>query len=395
MANFGNEDERSQDGSTASISRPLTKHSKVMIVFDFMEHSPGIGLISHVVKPVLPEIEEDAVPLVKMYIEKHRNAIRWKPPLPTDTSSWHLTQYSNLESCKNTIIRQATAVCISDDKDILSNQRTALIKYMMSQNDRRVSGRPRARTQLQYLTNMEQLSTASNTSLDENVESSEAEPLTNQKATYEDVERELAESDAKRIKLEIDQREMQQRIIALEEEIKTLKEDPVRNTYFKFIDGSATDRPTVGQLPGTPRPSPGSKVSTTPDTFTPQFSNFLWVKFHAWYEPAELAQFSLAGKACPSIPGSIPKPKFPEDILEAIERFLIPKWETWHSIILTPEQIKTSVGDRLLSCHTSEKKLKKKQAAFECAAENGDGGSAENGDGRSAENDDLNPSDYD
>ncbi|XP_045031914.1 uncharacterized protein LOC123474128 [Daphnia magna] len=371
-----------------------------------------------------------------MYIEKHRNlAIRWKPPLPTDTSSWHLTQYSNLESCKNTIIRQATAVCISDDKDILSNQRTALIKYMMSQNDPRVSGRPRARTQLQYLTNMEQLSTASNTSLDENVESSEAEPLTNQKATYEDVERELAESDAKRIKLEIDQREMQQRIIALEEEIKTLKEDPVRiltstvreHTVIiqRFIDGSATDRPTVGQLPGTPRPSPGSKVSTTPDTFTP-------VKFHgnvtinpqklreaiisgrtktqnphrrlnktvsillsAWYEPAELAQFSLAGKACPSIPGSIPKPKFPEDILEAIERFLIPKWETWHSIILTPEQIKTSVGDRLLSCHTSEKKLKKKQAAFECAAENGDGGSAENGDGRSAENDDLNPSDYD
>jgi hypothetical protein len=66
---------------------------------------------------------------------------------------------------------------------------------------------------------------------------------------------------------------------------------------------------------------------------------------------------------------------------------LIPKWETWHSIILTPEQIKTSVGDRLLSCHTSEKKLKQKQAAFEYAAENGDGGSAEN--------DDLNPSDHD
>lgn len=75
--------------------------------------------------------------------------------------------------------------------------------------------------------------------------------------------------------------------------------------------------------------------------------------------------------------------------------FLIPKWETWHSIILTPEQIKTSVGDRLLSCHTSEKKLKQKQAAFEYAAENGDGGSAENGDGRSAEDDDLNPSDHD
>ena len=40
--------------------------------------------------------------------------------------------------------------------------------------------------------------------------------------------RELAESDAKRIKLEIDKREMQQKIISLEEELKTLKEDPVR-----------------------------------------------------------------------------------------------------------------------------------------------------------------------
>jgi hypothetical protein len=73
MANFGHEDERSRDGSTASISRPLTKFSKVMIVFDFIEHSPGIGLISHVVKPVLPDIEENAVSLVKMYIEKTRN----------------------------------------------------------------------------------------------------------------------------------------------------------------------------------------------------------------------------------------------------------------------------------------------------------------------------------
>jgi hypothetical protein len=49
----------------------------------------------------------------------------------------------------------------------------------------------------------------------------------------------------------------------------------------------------------------------------------------------------------------------------------------------------------LLSCQTSEKKLKQKQASFEYAAQNGDGGSAENGDGRSAENDDLNPSDHD
>ena len=76
---------------------------------------------------------------------------------------------------------------------------------------------------------------------------------------------------------------------------------------------------------------------------------------------------------------------------------MIPKWETWHSIILTPEQIKTSVGDRLLSCHTTERKLKQKQAALESAggiAEDGGGGSAEDGDGGSTGKD-LNPLDED
>ena len=48
MAHFGIEDERSQDGSTASNPRPLTKLSKLMIVF-----------------------KEDAVAIVKLYIEKN------------------------------------------------------------------------------------------------------------------------------------------------------------------------------------------------------------------------------------------------------------------------------------------------------------------------------------
>ena len=37
----------------------------------------------------------------------------------------------------------------------------------------------------------------------------------------------------------------------------------------RFIDGSPTNRSTVGQYTGTPRPSPGSKVSTTPLMSTP------------------------------------------------------------------------------------------------------------------------------
>jgi hypothetical protein len=75
MANFI--DERSMDGSTASTARPLTKDSKLMVVFDFLEHSPGIGLISHVVRPVLPEVEEDAVTMINMYIgNKRQLAVR-------------------------------------------------------------------------------------------------------------------------------------------------------------------------------------------------------------------------------------------------------------------------------------------------------------------------------
>ncbi len=47
MANFI--DERSMDGSTASTARPLTKDSKLMVVFDFLEHSPAQLQIFYIV----------------------------------------------------------------------------------------------------------------------------------------------------------------------------------------------------------------------------------------------------------------------------------------------------------------------------------------------------------
>lgn len=40
----------------------------------------------------------------------------------------------------------------------------------------------------------------------------------------------------------------------------------------------------------------------------------------AWFTDEELSKMSLAGKACPSIPGSKPKVKFDEEILDAITR---------------------------------------------------------------------------
>lgn len=38
----------------------------------------------------------------------------------------------------------------------------------------------------------------------------------------------------------------------------------------------------------------------------------------AFYSPAELAEYSRTGKVCLTKPGTLPKKKFPEDILNAI-----------------------------------------------------------------------------
>ena len=62
------DEETSMDGS----KRPLSKDSKLMILFDFIQHAPEIGLISHVTRPTLPTLEEDAVSMMKFYIETNR-----------------------------------------------------------------------------------------------------------------------------------------------------------------------------------------------------------------------------------------------------------------------------------------------------------------------------------
>ncbi|KAK4009276.1 hypothetical protein OUZ56_018392 [Daphnia magna] len=87
------------------------------------------------------------------------------------------------------------------------------------------------------------------------------------------------------------------------------------------------------------------------------------VLLSGWWTKSELSLFSLAGRAFPSIPGSKPKAKFPEEVMEAIVKFSIPKRESWHKVLLTADQIKTAIGDRLLACHTSKKKIKLQEAA--------------------------------
>ncbi|KZR97836.1 Uncharacterized protein APZ42_007069 [Daphnia magna] len=67
------------------------------------------------------------------------------------------------------------------------------------------------------------------------------------------------------------------------------------------------------------------------------------VLLSGWWTKSELSLLSLAGRACSSIPGSKAKPKFPEDMIEAItSKIFYTKWECWHEVFLAADQIKTA-----------------------------------------------------
>ncbi|KZS05686.1 uncharacterized protein LOC116915950 isoform X2 [Daphnia magna] len=79
----------------------------------------------------------------------------------------------------------------------------------------------------------------------------------------------------------------------------------------------------------------------------------------AFYSPAELAEYSRTGKVCPTKPGTLPKKKFPEDILNAISGFITSRWSTWHEGAVVEEAtVHAAVGHRLLGCHTNTRKRK-------------------------------------
>ena len=56
-----------------SMDRLLTVDSNLKVLIDFHDHGPGICLISHVVRPKLPEAAEDAVVLINTYITDKRS----------------------------------------------------------------------------------------------------------------------------------------------------------------------------------------------------------------------------------------------------------------------------------------------------------------------------------
>ncbi|KZS10248.1 Uncharacterized protein APZ42_025355 [Daphnia magna] len=79
----------------------------------------------------------------------------------------------------------------------------------------------------------------------------------------------------------------------------------------------------------------------------------------AFYSPAELAEYSRTGKVCLTKPGTLPKKKFPEDILNAISGFITSRWSTWHEGAVVEEAtVHAAVGHGLLGCHTNTRKRK-------------------------------------
>ena len=78
-----------------------------------------------------------------------------------------------------------------DDKDDLAAKRTDLIKTMLKCGDRRVAGRPKAQSQLQYSTGEKDgVPDSSSLTLLANVDSNitAATPLISNKRPYEDIE---------------------------------------------------------------------------------------------------------------------------------------------------------------------------------------------------------------
>ncbi|KAI9554936.1 hypothetical protein GHT06_020216 [Daphnia sinensis] len=114
-------------------------------------------------------------------------------------------QYVSIAKSKDTVIRVGKAVLISDS---LSIMQTLVIKSLTASVDRRAAGHPKAQCQLHPDCEVGQFSS--------------------EKRPYEDIDQELAETDVKIVKLEQDNRQLKQNVLALQEEISAFKEDPVQ-----------------------------------------------------------------------------------------------------------------------------------------------------------------------
>ncbi|XP_045036883.1 uncharacterized protein LOC116922339 [Daphnia magna] len=98
-------------------------------------------------------------------------------------------------------------------------------------------------------------------------------------------------------------------------------------------------------------------------------NNGIAIIMDALYQPEELANMSLSGNACPSMPGSKPKPAISKEVLNEIIGFMVRYWDqAYKGSILTEQQVKEAVSAKFMAVHTREKKQKKKMLANEAAS---------------------------
>ncbi len=119
-------------------------------------------------------------------------------------------------------------------------------------------------------------------------------------------------------------------------------------------------------------------------------NNGVAIIMDALYQPEESANMSLSGNACPSMPGSKPKPANPKEVLNEIIGtlstkplfyasdsyittyflgFMVRYWnQAYKGSILTEQQVKEAVSAKLMAVHTREKKQKKKMLANEASS---------------------------
>ncbi|KAK4021736.1 hypothetical protein OUZ56_003645 [Daphnia magna] len=118
----------------------------------------------------------------------------------------------------------------------------------------------------------------------------------------------------------------------------------------------------MGKLQAIVSQQPSHFSSTPTASSSPRGSNPDYL-MDAFYSPAELAEYSRTGKVCPTKTGTIPKKKFPNDILNVASGFIASRWSAWHDgAVIEEATVHAAVGHHLLECHTNTRKRKMRQA---------------------------------
>ncbi|KAK4017466.1 hypothetical protein OUZ56_032777 [Daphnia magna] len=246
---------------------------------------------------------------------KRQLAMRWKAKKPNDASFWNLIQYVSTAKSKDTVIRVGKAVLIVE-----------LILLTQTRGDRiRESRRSTLYTESE-VRRKEKMVKAKH-----GVQQLESRDYYIKRNTYFWFT-ELAETD---VKTSIGARQQAT-------QAETVREQTI--VVQRYIERMEGNQSAISQLPCTPGPSLDASSSINSENTpikrqklrqatvtgrmktqnpTRRLNATVPVLLSGWWTKSELSLLRLARRACPSIPGSKAKPKFPEDMIEAITNKII------------------------------------------------------------------------